>query len=551
MTASLKTRLDRLQAAIPPPLPAITERSIYMGPWDGVEWAEWLIDLFPDHFTRSDQHTANFAPFHEELWAWAESVDPHISPDPFLGIWYRFGGKSTNAEAVCVRFAWKKVRNYGLYISSTQAQADDHVQNVAAMLESRRVAARMPQLSERLVGKYNNSKGWRINRLRTQSGFTLDAIGLDKAMRGAKLEDQRPDFMVFDDIDDQDDTPRTVEKKDATITRKILPAGAHNLAVLGVQNLIHSNGIFSRLLDGRADFLQRRIVSGPFPLLQGMTFDKDPLDPKRATITGGHPTWSAYGIEEAQAKVEDIGFKAFRIECQHETAEADGLFLEDVWYASSHVVAPFAVPATWYIDRSYDWGKAKPWGCVWWAMADGETPIPEHNKRIYPKGSLFAIRELYGWTGEPNQGNRKDSTVQAKEIKAVEQQAPWGQRVKPGPADNSIWDVGDDDDSIANRMKRAGVDWKKSDKSPGSRVNGADKIVEYLHNATRTPQEGPGLYIVSSCKNIIRTFPQLQCDPLKDGDVDTDGEDHLWDLTRYRVLAIQRRGPQQVKRGGR
>src|SRR5262249_33134883 len=74
-----------------------------------------------------------------------------------------------------------RARRYGLYVSMTQQQADDHVQNVASMLESDAVAAAYPDLGNRMIGKFGNPRGWRRNRLRTERGFTIDAIGLDTA----------------------------------------------------------------------------------------------------------------------------------------------------------------------------------------------------------------------------------------------------------------------------------------------------------------------------------------------------------------------------------
>jgi hypothetical protein len=95
----------------------------------------------------------------------------------------------------------REKRRYALYVSMTQEQADDHVANVAALLESPAIAAHYPALGQRLVGKFGNPKGWRRNRVRAASGFTVDAIGLDTAARGIKLEDARPDLIILDDID--------------------------------------------------------------------------------------------------------------------------------------------------------------------------------------------------------------------------------------------------------------------------------------------------------------------------------------------------------------
>jgi hypothetical protein len=94
-----------------------------------------------------------------------------------------------------------------------------------------------PRLAARKVGKYGSSKGWRRNRLRTASGLTVDALGLDTARRGFKVEEQRPDMMIFDDIDGELDTIETTDKKETIITKKLLPAGSKDCAILFVQNL--------------------------------------------------------------------------------------------------------------------------------------------------------------------------------------------------------------------------------------------------------------------------------------------------------------------------
>jgi hypothetical protein len=59
--------------------------------------------------------------------------------------------------------------------------------------------------------------------------------------------------------------------------------------------------------------------------------------------------------------------------------------------------------------------------------------------------------------------------------------------------------------------------------------------------------ESPGLFFTPQCKNVVRTFKLLQADPMKDGDVDTDDEDHLFDVVKMRCLAKDRRvGVSQV-----
>lgn len=276
----------------------------------------WLAAILPQYCT------ARFAPHHARFWDWAWSIEDGRRPDTFVGIWPRGGAKSTSAESACVALAARRARRYGLYVCDTQDRADDHVGTVAAMLESERVELFYPDLAARAVGKFGNSKGWRRNRLRTRSGFVLDAIGLDTAARGVKLEDQRPDLMIFDDIDGTHDTAAATARKVSTITKALIPAGADDLAVLAIQNLVIPDGVFAQLADGRAQFLRRRIVSGPVPAVEGLVLER--ADDGRDVIVAGTPTWDGQGIDRCQEFIDDWGTAAFLEEAQHEVDDAEG-----------------------------------------------------------------------------------------------------------------------------------------------------------------------------------------------------------------------------------
>ena len=499
------------------------------------EWGQWLIGTFPEYFTSPDG-SISFGDFHRVFWEWIFAIPKTSRPTPLVDIIFRFAGKSTGAETACCYLGAEGIRKYGLYISNTQTQADDHVGSISEMLQLDSFTEKHPLMGQPLVDKFNRSLGWKISRLRTAGGFTVDAVGLDRAMRGAKLGKQRPDFMIFDDIDDEHDSARTVEKKIDTITRKILPAGASNLAVMMTQNLVHPGSIFKKLSDGEADFLYNRDLHGPTPAIREMTWDEAPDG--YVSLTGGESSWPGRDLAYWQSIIDDIGWRAFLIECQHEIQLATGMLLANIWHDSIHVIPQFQIPSRWRIDRSYDYGFGHPWACIWWAEANGEDPIELDGKtRIFPAGTLFAIGEHYGWSGKPNVGSRDESEKQARIVRDYQREAEWGERTVKGPADNQIFPPGDGVESIALRMERAaGITWSEADQSAGSRVAGADAVISRLRAALVTPMERPGLFICKNCPQIIRTFPVLPVDPIMDGAVDKKSEDHLWDPTRYRCL---------------
>lgn len=283
--------------------------------------ALWLRALFPSYVAHP------FAKRHDELLAWAWAVKAGENVDPFVACWGRGGAKSTSAELVIVRWGAAKTRRYGLYLCATQDQADDHVSTVATLMESTAVGAAYPHLADRLIGKYGQSKGWRRNRLRTSDGFTLDALGLDSAARGAKLDDQRPDFLIIDDIDDVEDSEAVTAKKARMLTRKILPALTHDAAILFIQNRVHDDSLMAQVLDGRADFLGGARISGPFCAIDGLTYAGSGKD---ARIVAGVATWEGQTLAHCQTFIQKWGLDAFLSECQHESVGQVGRYLSSI-----------------------------------------------------------------------------------------------------------------------------------------------------------------------------------------------------------------------------
>lgn len=285
------------------------------------DWRGWLRALFPSYVAHP------FAPRHERAWAWAWDVRLGNDTPPLVACWGRGGAKSTSAELIAVRWGAAKARRYGLYLSNTQDQADDHVSTIASLMETSVVAQHYPHLADRLVGKYGQSKGWRRNRLRTSDGFTIDALGMDSARRGAKLDDQRPDFLIIDDVDDGEDSELVTAKKIRLLTRKILPALTHDAAILFIQNKVHDDGLMAQVLDGRADFLGGAIISGPHPAIVDLEYVGSGTT---AQIVAGSATWEGQSLAACQAFIQKWGLDAFLAECQHESVARAGRYLSGI-----------------------------------------------------------------------------------------------------------------------------------------------------------------------------------------------------------------------------
>lgn len=208
-----------------------------------------------------------------------------------------------------------------------------------------------------------------------------------------------------------------------------------------------------------------------------------------------------------------------------------GGYFDDLWRTAIHTISPFEIPPGFFIRRAFDWGSAAPFAVLWIAHSDGESPVGP-QKRVYPKNTRFVIGEYYGWSGRPNEGLRLTNSEIAKQIRERETSAVWGNRVKPGPADSQIFDV-TNGTSIADEMALHGVMWTPAQKGPGSRRQGWQTIRGKLSASLVWPMEEPGLFVVDTCRQFVRTFPTLPRDQADPDDVDTAAEDHIGDCLRY------------------
>lgn len=195
----------------------------------------------------------------------------------------------------------------------------------------------------------------------------------------------------------------------------------------------------------------------------------------------------------------------------------------------THVISPFKVPDAWSIWCAMDWGYSKPFSVGWYAV--------DHERRLY------RIREYYGCTGTPNVGVKLEPSEVARQIKRIEAEDPnlRGKTIHR-VGDPAIWGS-DGTESIGALFERERVFFEKGDHA---RIDGKMQV----HHRMAFDENGwPMLYVFSTCKHFIRTVPNLVYDEKDVEDIDTDGEDHIYDELRYvcmkNPIAPRRRLPEK------
>ena len=186
-------------------------------------------------------------------------------------------------------------------------------------------------------------------------------------------------------------------------------------------------------------------------------------------------------------------------------------------FGERHVIDPFTIPPHWLRFMSFDWGSSAPFSCGWWAVSDGSDVR-------FPPGALIRYREWYG-AKKPNVGLKLTNEQIAKGI--LERDA--GEDITYRKADPSIFKT-EGGPSIAEQFSEHGVIFERGD---NTRIAGAEQLRRRLIGGDR----GPMIYTFSTCRDFVRTIPTLQHDNRNNEEVDTDGEDHVYDETRYALMS--------------
>lgn len=198
-----------------------------------------------------------------------------------------------------------------------------------------------------------------------------------------------------------------------------------------------------------------------------------------------------------------------------------------------HVIDPIPIPEHAPLYMTFDWGFGAPFSVGWWWVdADGR---------------LLRFAEWYGWNGEINKGLRLEDSRIAEGVVERERKLLTGGGNGNGIGNNKV------------KIRYAGHDSfnKKPDYKGGGQGRAtAEEFADYAlyltkGDATRhlkirqfrerlkIPKNGdrPMLQVYSTCEQFIRTIPMIQTDPKNVEEIDSTGEDHIFDEACHLCMA--------------
>ena len=184
-----------------------------------------------------------------------------------------------------------------------------------------------------------------------------------------------------------------------------------------------------------------------------------------------------------------------------------------IWRESLHVIKPFKIPRDWVKFRAMDFGQARPYAVLWFA--------------IDYDGNMFVYRELYGWGGKPNVGTGET----AKQIgeKIVELEKP-EENLSYSVLDSACWARnGVTGPTISEELNNVLIRKGLIPFSPSSkgRLEGANAFKQRLiGNQLEDGSYKPAIKFFSTCIHCLRTIPMIGHDKHKPELPDTSSEDH-------------------------
>lgn len=185
----------------------------------------------------------------------------------------------------------------------------------------------------------------------------------------------------------------------------------------------------------------------------------------------------------------------------------------------THVVNPFPIPLNWTRYVSFDHGYSRPFSIGVWAVDD--------------EGRVYRYKEYYGCVpGEANKGLMlTPGEIGQRMAELLEPEFREGIHIS-GIADPAIWDRSRGM-SVEEQIRKvfSGVSFRQGD---NTRLPGKMQ----MHERLKFDEDGkPMMYVFNTCSDFIRTIPSLVYDSHKPEDINTEGEDHIYDETRYFLMS--------------
>jgi len=257
---------------------------------------------FGDHLRAGDNHDGDitFSNFHLDVCRvarqWADS-GPHR--DAFVAP--RGGGKSTWSFLILPMWALSMGhRKYVAAFADSGPQAEQHLISFKRELDNNALLRLdFPELVKPAVRLSGVTVSDNRNLYIAHNGCVFQAKGIDSSTLGAKVGNQRPDLILFDDIepDESNYSDYQKDKRAHSMISSVLPMNLNAAVVVSgtvtmpgsvvhdlVRTILQPDGEWKTHLRGRPDITEEQFVVHYYPALFEVDGEKRSVWPQKWTV---------------------------------------------------------------------------------------------------------------------------------------------------------------------------------------------------------------------------------------------------------------------------
>ena len=296
--------------------------------------------------------------------------------------WPRGHAKSTHFDIfmpLWLMFQSKRLVNFMVIVGKSEDSATRLLGDIQAELE----------FNQRIIADFGEQKNmglWTAGEFRTSAGVKFLAVGRGQSPRGLREREARPDYIVIDDLDDDElcRNPRRVREMTDWVKEALfgaLDVGRGRFIMVG--NLISKTSVLANICKTKGVHVSEvKAVDGE-----------------------GNPTWrEKWTKEEARTYAEFVGYRAWEKEMMHNPI-IEGTVFKQEWikYAKRPAWRDFDelvlyIDPSWKSKKTNDTKAAKLWG-------KHKTQL-WHLRAFVRKASVAELvrwcYDLYEWSLEKN-----------------------------------------------------------------------------------------------------------------------------------------------------
>lgn len=274
------------------------------------DYAAFCEYYFPHFLTLRDKSTGEVlrtvhnAPFHNTAALKVKNT-PNLKA---VFKWPRGHAKSTHFDIflpLWLMFQPKRLINFMVVVGKSEDSAKRLLSDIQAELE----------YNQRIIADFGEQKNlghWQEGEFTSQSGVNFLACGRGQSPRGLRERESRPDYIVIDDLDDDELCRNEKRVKELTDWVKEALFGALDVGrgrFIMVGNLISKTSVLANIAASRGVHVS-----------EIKAVDKD-----------GEPVWKEkWTKEEAQEYADFVGYRAWQKEMMHNPIK-DGTIFRHEW----------------------------------------------------------------------------------------------------------------------------------------------------------------------------------------------------------------------------